>query len=788
MTLPRRLARATCCLVLLVWPAFAHAQPRRPLQIKDVRIGLPGGKDGQRCRVGAWSPVYVELLAGRDDLGAGDFELVTETSDSDDVQGQYVIPVPALGKGSALTVLTYFRPGNRSARLTVRVRRKGGAVVHSADKEPDPQEVIGPDEVLYLTMGARLPGLRRALLPPRKAEGEPEQETDVERAEHNIAHVERPDQLPGDWFGYAGVDVVVLSTGSADFLNGLLDASRSGSAGAAQALGEWLRRGGRLVIGVGRNYQTAKLLLDRLGIRGFDFSPPERAEQLPEVDQWAEHTKTPLTGLDVVRVRTGPETLTLAGERKNGKVWPVLALAPCGLGRVLLVAFDLDAGGFTTWKGQEAFWKRVHEELGPRPIARGKDQDVGDRPDELASSLQRGLENFEEIPVISFGWVAFFILLYILIIGPLDYFFLKKVVKRLELTWVTFPVVVLVVSVAAYFTAYALKGNDRRINKIDVVDIDLNGGEVQGTTWLALFSPRLESYTVGIEAGPRWRPGKSDGTSTVVTTLSPPDSSAGGVDRPGSQSLFRRPYLYAPRAAGLKGVPVPVWASRSFTASWRAKGDLRKLIEVKEFGLSRDGQRLTGLIHNGLPLELRDVTLLYAGRAHPLDNIPAGGFYRIDARALSRAIGTKAPQWLEAPFRPLARGEALASRGDREEKGTLPVPPPAELMKAILFHAQEGGPYSHLNNSNLRRLDQGWRLRGFKTASRAAEPQYLDEAILVGRAAVPSGPAEEVTQDGASATQLWLGKLPGDGEREPLKGYLSQETYVRIYIPVPRNP
>ena len=250
----------------------------------------------------------------------------------------------------------------------------------------------------------------------------------------------------------------------------------------------------------------AKRLLTRLGIRNFDFDPPGR-QQLPEVDQWAEHTKTPVTGLDVVRVRTGAETLTLAGERKDGKVWPVLAPAPCGLGRVLLVAFDFDARGFTTWKGQEAFWQRVHEELGPRPIARGKDQDVGEQPGELASVFQRGLENFEEIPVISFGWVAFFILL---VHSP------HRAARLLFPQEGSQAPGVDVGDVPRcgpggergrlFLRPPALKGNDRRINKIDVVDIDLGGGEVQGTTWLALFSPRLESYTVGIEAGRRWLP------------------------------------------------------------------------------------------------------------------------------------------------------------------------------------------------------------------------------------------------------------------------------------------
>src|SRR5262249_59291604 len=77
---------------------------------------------------------------------------------------------------------------------------------------------------------------------------------------------------------------------------------------------------------------------------------------------------------------------------------------------------------------------------------------------ELAGELVRDLETFGDVPVVPFGWVAFFILLYVVLIGPLDYFILKKVFKRLEFTWITFPLVVLIVSVAAYFTAYRVKG------------------------------------------------------------------------------------------------------------------------------------------------------------------------------------------------------------------------------------------------------------------------------------------------------------------------------------------
>src|SRR5207302_6643174 len=121
----------------------------------------------------------------------------------------------------------------------------------------------------------------------------------------------------------------------------------------------------------------------------------------------------------------------------------------------------------------DAFWTRLVEVMGARAES-DETRTAGNWKSEssqLRSRLQDSLETFDEVPVISFGWVALFILLYIVVVGPLDYWFLKKVVKRLELTWITFPVVVLTISIAAYFAAYYLKGNDLKINKVDLVDL-----------------------------------------------------------------------------------------------------------------------------------------------------------------------------------------------------------------------------------------------------------------------------------------------------------------------------
>ena len=48
-----------------------------------------------------------------------------------------------------------------------------------------------------------------------------------------------------------------------------------------------------------------------------------------------------------------------------------------------------------------------------------------------------------------------------------------------------------------------------------------------------------------------------------------------------------------------------------------------------------------------------------------------------------------------------------------------------------------------------------------------------------------SGPAETVSLDGCSPTRLWEGDLPGTAPQRPaLSGQMSQETYVRVYIPL----
>ena len=196
-------------------------------------------------------------------------------------------------------------------------------------------------------------------------------------------------------------------------------------------------------------------------------------------------------------------------EERGGTVLSMMSNMPLvvrgahGFGRVTLIAIDVDQKPFSEWPDRSLFWVRAIDLKRPRGEQDAAGNTLGGGPQfyqygvsDLSSQLRVALEQFPGVKLIPFGWVAFFIFLYILLIGPGDYFFLKKVLKRMELTWITFPTIVVTVSLVAYYAAYVLKGNDLLVNKVDVVDIDQAAGLMRGNTWISLFSPQNRDYTI----------------------------------------------------------------------------------------------------------------------------------------------------------------------------------------------------------------------------------------------------------------------------------------------------
>jgi hypothetical protein len=764
--------------------AWADAPPR--IDDKGIRIGLRDGPNVARSRNGVWTPVTVPLQTGGEDLPPDQYRIVVETTDGEAVPYRYTVPVPAIPANSTQAVFAYVRPGSTGATFSVALQKTDGSEVQRVEdlsRDSTKMEILEPNEVLYLTLGSSLHGLKTA---PKPGAVEPAPQLDSQGEDVPVpgfSSIDNVADLPDRWFGYESVDVIVITTSSDTFVQQLLDMNKA----RCDALLDWVRRGGRVVLSVGRNQQSVAKWLEKVPLIDGVLLGRIPRQSLPSLQMWCgadPRQKQALRQLEIVRVQPRPSMHGLVYEDSvpgDLEVRPILWQSSCGLGRVILVAFDLDAPPFSTWEGQGAFWRKLQEEVAPRVSA--GDVSLPGSPfvqgGELAVDLKRGLESFRDVPVIPFGWVALFILFYIVLVGPLDYLVLKKLFKRLELTWITFPVLALIVSVAAYATAYYFKGDELRINKIDLVDIDLHGpGQVYGHSWFTLFSPRIRNYTLNLEpATPDWG-GRWDANDTgapaspmMVATMDGLETGLGS----NSQGLFRRPYEYAADASGLLRVPVPLWATRTFTASWRvplkdAQHKDRPSPLQAELRISRDGRALSGGITNNLQAELQSAVLFFQGQWYLLGNLAPGETREVAPLFEPDVKPHSLQEWFTEGRVLLPQGQTSFSASD-------------ETLRAFLFHGAPGG--GKQPNSSLRRFDEGWRVQSL---GEGQQRRYRDEAILVARTPMRSGRAETIAQDGVSPARLWLDELPGTQSQRPaLSGYLQQETYVRIYIPLVRN-
>jgi hypothetical protein len=307
--------------------------------------------------------------------------------------------------------------------------------------------------------------------------------------------------------------------------------------------------------------------------------------------------------------------------------------------------------------------------------------------------------------LIPFGWVAFFIFLYILLIGPGDYFFLKKVLKRMELTWITFPTIVVTVSLVAYYAAYLLKGNDLLVNKIDVVDIDQPAGLMRGGTWISLFSPQNRDYGIRAiplpldrdstpETLPTTEPPRPPaGTEVVTTWFSTPEDQFGAMGNSGRRfSFVGNGYAYQPVGGveRLENVRIPIWSTKCLTSRWFGPATPLLSSDLKPVGTDR----LAGTVTNNLTVPLEDAILAFGKQVYQLGTLAPGATIRVELdgkdRNLSGYLKDKQATYMSDRF---SNTDAGISRAD--------------LMYAVMFHDSESTLASEhvLANDPLHDLD-----------------------------------------------------------------------------------
>lgn len=792
---------ALCCIP----SAFAQEKKFRPPEIKKVHVGFKTYKDDAdetAYKVGLWTPIYIQVFGGTDGILPRPNQripyLQITTGDSDDVETLVELDC-VVEPMKETTFLAYVKTGHlshnsRDIKVTLTAGRR-----EIKPQSFEPSYNANVDAHLYLTLGPRITDFHRAVTKIGKQQDPKDEDfRNPMQAFHHVAYESDVDRLPDRWIGYQGVDLLILGTDKKEFLTGL-----NNSKERLRALAQWVRRGGRIVVPIAVQNQDAvhAVLKNEFAWQpAIPVIPPKAStnlqfDRLTGFENWVgaqADAFEPKGGITVATLDPGNvspgdwKVLAESGE-KSGNV-PLIAQVRYGLGQITYMAISLQDEHLFKWTGKEKFMQAVVSQFAPKTPANIRDPfgprfggrfDDGMGGTDPATQLLTEIDKFGVTPI-DFGYVALFIILYILIVGPLDFFLLKFVFKRLEWTWITFPAVVLAVSVIAYFAAYALKGKDLKINKVDIVDFDLRTSrdakqaKVYGNSFFAILSPRIQNYTIGVEPNPAFWGEAAAGKSRSVdmlTWLGRPSGGPGDMGRSGSGGFFRRPYEYTEDYAGLRGVPIPVWTTKAFTASWEQSLASTPFVHELTYFQNKDIV-VAGKLENHLAVDLVDVWLFYDDKFYPIDgglksvkNAPA---VRLELR--ENSVGPR--EWV-------GRNEA---HDDAPHDGAGNANQ-TRIVKSFLFHERIDTQRAFRNHL-LRPLDMGWRIT---EEPRGARDQRVREAILFGRVRYPTGSAEAMTKDASKPlpTNLWLGDLPG-GEREwpGLSGQLNQDTYIRVVLPV----
>ncbi len=701
-----RFATRLVLAVVGTWAAVAPSPGAEPVVFENVRIGL-GGEDA--FKIGAWTPIRVTLKAGDAPL-KGTLDVVVGDDEGTPVATRQAIDLKA---GEGRTFRAYSRFGGRDGSLSMVVRDEAGRRLASRSREQVARTTPRPipaDDSWILTLGQP-----RGVETVRDVAGFRPHGGEVSELAVTPLDV-AAERMPERWLGYDGARDVVVDTADPAVIE-LISGPRG------QALIDWARRGGHLVVGVGENWE---------GVRDSVLGPvlpaeptgAQRSRSLEALDTFANSTR-PITPPGAA-----PRTTAKLerAEARGGRVLassgglPMVVRGPLGFGRITLIAVDLGDEALAKWADRGLFWvqaldlKRDRFEEGQAAAiggASGSFYTTG--VTDLASQLRVALEQFPKVKLVSFGVVASLILLYILAIGPLDYLFLKKVLGRMELTWITFPLIVTAATVLTYLAASRLKGNELLVNKVDAVDVDQVSGLTRGRSWITLFSPQNRDYDVGfvpvpidladpapplVEPAAAEPPAPPDDVELVTSWFGIPEARFGGMGGGGNQFSFTGGgYSYAPVGGleRLRRVRVPIWSAKTFAADWF--GESRAIVE-SDLALS-GFDRVAGTITNLQTYTLADALLAFERRVYLLGDVAPGQSIRVEFqsdRSLSGELKAREPNYMT---------------GVENDDGSPTTLDRGDLLLSAMFHEAEfrrAGKDHPLGNSVLRDLDMTGQL------------------------------------------------------------------------------
>ncbi len=431
----------------------------------------------------------------------------------------------------------------------------------------------------------------------------------------------QPEMFPDNPLALEGINVVYLNSEKAL----ALDVPR------AQALMAWLQRGGRLVVAVEQasdingnpwlrdlmpcKFEGAAMVKDHSDLQdwiqdashavrvvdshtikenGFNVGVKKTVPVFANGDIHADdHFEAAPLPIVTAKLLDGVVTI---GSAEN----PLAIEAVRGRGKITVLTFSPEREPFLSWTNRDWFWVRTARASDSLFKAEELRSDSGGRFS--TDGIFGALIDSKQVRKLPLGWLLLLLGGYLVVIGPLDHYWLKKINKQM-LTWITFPCYVVIFSGLIYLIGFHLRAGDLELNELNIVDILPDNEQhavFRGQTYLSIYSPVNAQYPIAGKqtfASFRGEYGGNYGASTERSRASVLQHSAG---------FEAEAY-------------VPVWTSQLFVSDWLEPGNAPLSMTATGKGptwrvtITNEGDRAFPNAH-----------VVVGGRVHDIGSLAAG--------------------------------------------------------------------------------------------------------------------------------------------------------------------
>ncbi|HET6323252.1 MAG TPA: hypothetical protein VFG04_01025 [Planctomycetaceae bacterium] len=529
----------------------------------------------------------------------------------------------------------------------------------------------------------------------------------------------------------------------------------------SRALEQWVRGGGHLLISIGRDGETfaktASALAAWLPVK---VQGSVKLKDLSPVESFCRQSSR-IMGANEEPLEAAKLSAPGGQESIPSLAGPLLCRVAYGLGRVTVFGLDLSAAPLTNWTGGPDLAQRLFdlEESQSR-----RSQTISNRltqtgVTELATQIDASLDEFPSVSRFTVWHVLGLLVGLVLVVGPIDFLLVHKLLRRPELTWFTFPLLALAAAGAVIYWSAEAKGKRVLLNQLDVLDIDAGTGWSRAHSYALIYSPENRRFNVTAVAdppaaqAPAVAPPKSslEAAPLRLCWRGRPETTFGGMYRTGGAEISRPSYALSAGCRDVEEMPIAVWSTKSLEAEWSAqKGLVESQLESRGLG------HLGGTIRHHFPEPIEDWIVAFGRQVfrprtdqteRPLPLLPEVPWAPQSAsqRELGGYLTGATQSYVETPTGRLE--ELRTEHADYDPLNRNPL----DILRMLTFHGEAGGTlYTGLGNGALRPQDWSPLLD-------------LNRAVLIGRIRKP------------------LTRWKVDGQTvDPDQSY----TFVRIVLPV----